>query len=60
MVSKTLRSEIPRVLAEEFCCGAKDTAFHEHASVEFIIAVQACEALNGQSVQHDAVLLGNH
>lgn len=58
-MSESLRREIPRVLAEQLSHRAKDAAFDEHASVEFVISVQSREPLNGQSVQHDAVLFWN-
>jgi hypothetical protein len=55
-VPKSFRGEVPRLFAEQLRYSAKDAAFHEHPTMEVIIAMKPREAFNGQSVQNNTML----
>ena len=53
-MTEALRSEFPRLLADQLGDRSKDAALDGHLSMQLVIAVQATQALNREAKQHDA------
>lgn len=55
MPVEVLRSNIPRIFAQEFCHGTEDAALDHHSAVHAVVAVKMGQSFNRNAVQDDSV-----